>query len=97
MFSDLVQHLVNGLVMGAVVALPALGLTLIFSVLGFINFSIAAQMTVGAYGGWLVNTHLHWPLVPVLVAAFALAGLVGWWATVSRSFPCAARSRRIHR
>ena len=77
MFSDLVQHLVNGLVMGAVVALPALGLTLIFSVLGFINFSIAAQMTVGAYGGWLVNTHLHWPLVPVLVAAFALAGLVG--------------------
>jgi branched-chain amino acid transport system permease protein len=77
MFTDIAQHLINGLVMGAVVALPALGLTLIFSVLGFINFSIAAQMTVGAYAGWLVNIHLHWPLVPVLVVAFALAGLVG--------------------
>lgn len=77
MFADLIQHIVNGLVMGAVVALPALGLTLIFSVLGFINFSIAALMTVGAYAGWLVNSHLHWPLLPVLIAAFIAAGVVG--------------------
>ena len=77
MFSDIAQHIVNGLVMGAVVALPALGLTLIFSVLGFINFSIAALMTVGAYAGWLANSQLHWPLLPVLVVAFAIAGLVG--------------------
>lgn len=77
MFADLIQHIVNGLVMGAVVALPALGLTLIFSVLGFINFSIAAQMTIGAYAGWLVNSQLHWPLVPVLMIAFVAAGLIG--------------------
>jgi branched-chain amino acid transport system permease protein len=77
MFSDVIQHVLNGLIMGAVVALPALGLTLIFSVLGFINFSIAAQMTVGAYAGWLVNSHLHWPLVPALATAFVTAGLIG--------------------
>jgi len=77
MFLELVQLIVNGLVMGAVIALPALGLTLIFSVLGFINFSIAAQMTIGAFAGWLVNTQLHWPLVPVLVVAFVVAGLLG--------------------
>src|SRR5258706_8107831 len=77
MFTDVIQHGVNGLIMGAVVALPALGLTLVFSVLGFVNFSIAAQMTVGAYAGWLVNSHWHWPLVPALAAAFAVAGLIG--------------------
>jgi len=77
MFSDVIQHVLNGLIMGAVVALPALGLTLIFSVLGFINFSIAAQMTVGAYAGWLVNSHLHWPLIPALGTAFVAAGLIG--------------------
>lgn len=77
MFTDVIQHGVNGLIMGAVVALPALGLTLIFSVLGFVNFSIAAQMTVGAYAGWLVNSHLHWPLLPALAAAFVVAGLIG--------------------
>ena len=77
MFTDVIQHVLNGLVMGAVVALPALGLTLIFSVLGFVNFSIAALMTAGAYAGWLVNSHLHWPLVPALAAAFVVAGIVG--------------------
>ena len=77
MLTDVLQHVLNGLIMGAVVALPALGLTLIFSVLGFVNFSIAAQMTVGAYAGWLVNSHFHWPLVPALGTAFVAAGLIG--------------------
>lgn len=67
----------NGLIQGAVVALPALGLTLIFSVLGFVNFSVAAQMTVGAYAGWLVNSHYHWPLAAILPVAFVIAGIVG--------------------
>ncbi len=57
MFDDVIQHVLNGLVMGAVVALPALGLTLVFSVLGFVNFSIAALMTVGRMrDGWSTAT-----------------------------------------
>jgi branched-chain amino acid transport system permease protein len=91
MFWDFVQLVVNGLVMGAVIALPALGLTLIFSVLGFINFSIAAQMTVGAFAGWLVNTQLHWPLVPVLVVAFVVAGLIGVVADLAALAPMRKR------
>jgi branched-chain amino acid transport system permease protein len=77
MLTDLLQHVVNGLMIGAIVALPALGLTLIFSVLGFINFSVAAQMTAGAYAGWLVNKYLGFPLVPCLAAAFLAAGAIG--------------------
>jgi len=77
MFTEFLQHIVNGLIIGAVVALPALGLTLIFSVLGFVNFSIAAQMTVGGYAGWLVNSHLHWSLIPALAVAFAASGAIG--------------------
>ena len=52
MLTDLLQYLANGLIVGALIALPALGLTLIFSVLGFVNFSIAALLTAGAYAGW---------------------------------------------
>jgi neutral amino acid transport system permease protein len=77
MVEILLQYIVNGLIIGALVALPALGLTLIYSVLGFINFSIAAQMTVGAYAGWMVNTRLHWPFLAVLAVAFVVSGLVG--------------------
>jgi branched-chain amino acid transport system permease protein len=77
MLADILQHLVNGLMVGAIVALPALGLTLIFSVLGFINFSVAAQMTAGAYAGWLVNKYFGMSLVPCLLVAFAVAGAIG--------------------
>jgi branched-chain amino acid transport system permease protein/neutral amino acid transport system permease protein len=34
-------------------------------------------MTIGAYAGWVVNHYLHWSMVPALLAAFAVAGLVG--------------------
>ncbi len=76
-FTEIIQHLANGLVSGAVIALPALGLTLMFSVLGSINFSVAGQMTVGAYAAWLANVWLHWTLIPILVVAFLAAGAAG--------------------
>ncbi|MDB5761610.1 MAG: branched-chain amino acid transporter permease [Herminiimonas sp.] len=77
MIIDLVQHLLNGLMLGAILALPALGLTLIFSVLGFVNFSIAAQMSAGAYAGWVVNNQFHWSLIPCVITAFVVSGLIG--------------------
>ena len=75
--SDIAQHLANGLITGAVLALPALGLTLIFSVLGFANFALAAHATLGAYAAWWANTALGWPVAACLLVAFASAGLTG--------------------
>ena len=46
---DLLQLLLNGLSTGAVYALFALGYTLVFSVLGVINFAHGAVFTLGAY------------------------------------------------
>ena len=46
---DLIQLLLNGLSTGAVYALFALGYTLVFSVLGVINFAHGAVFTLGAY------------------------------------------------
>lgn len=77
MLIDIFQQIANGLMLGSVIALPALGLTLIFSVLGCINFSIAALMTAGAYAGWLANTLLNWSLVPCLICAFCAAAAIG--------------------
>ena len=44
---DLLQILVNGLSVGAVYGLFALGYTLVFSVLGVINFAHGAVFTLG--------------------------------------------------
>ena len=43
------QNLVNGLSIGSVYAVFALGYTLVFSVLGIINFAHGAVFTLGAY------------------------------------------------
>jgi branched-chain amino acid transport system permease protein len=50
----LLQIIVNGLASGAVYALFALGYTLVFSVLGVINFAHGAVFTIGAYLTYLL-------------------------------------------
>lgn len=72
------QLVLNGLMAGSVLALPAIGLTLIFSVLRFTNFAIASHMTVGAYAGLVANVTFGMPVYAALLAAFVVAGLVGW-------------------
>jgi branched-chain amino acid transport system permease protein len=50
----LLQILINGLASGAVYALFALGYTLVFSVLGVINFAHGAVFTIGGYLTYLL-------------------------------------------
>src|SRR5436309_515004 len=60
------QVVLNGLVTGMVVALPAVALTLIYGILKFPNFAIGAMLTVGAYLALALNVYLS---LPVLYAA----------------------------
>lgn len=76
-FADLLQALVNGVLSGALLAVPAIGFTTIFAVLRFPDFAVASYATVGAFAGWIVNTRLGLGPVPVLLAAFSAAALVG--------------------
>jgi len=62
---------------GAVLAVPAIGFNAIYAVLRFANFAVASLATVGAFAGWAANTVLGWPVVPSLLAAFVVAGIVG--------------------
>ena len=81
----MLQVLLNGVVSGTLLALPALGFSAIFAVLGYTNFAIGGLATVGAYAAWAVNTGLHWPLAPALVAALlggGAAALLVEWAAV---------------
>ena len=77
MIANLLQLLINGLLSGAQLAVPAIGFTAIYAVLRFPNFAIASHMTVGAYAGVLVNTGLGWPAGVALVVAFLAGGLTG--------------------
>ena len=68
--------LLNGLTQGAVYALVALGLTLIYGVLHIINFAHGALLMAALYGVFFLNARLGvdpYAALPVMVAAmFAL-------------------------
>jgi branched-chain amino acid transport system permease protein len=71
------QLFLNGLMSGTTLAVPAIGLTAIFAVLRFTNFALASHMTVGAFAGFVANATFALPVVPSLIVAFSVAGLVG--------------------
>jgi branched-subunit amino acid ABC-type transport system permease component len=71
-----VQALVNGLVSGALLAVPAIGFTAMFAVLRFPNFSISGVATLGAFAGYLAYG-VGAQMVGSLAVAFAVAGAVG--------------------
>ena len=49
--SLLFQHLMNGLTLGGIYALIALGYTMVYGILKFINFAHGDILMVGAYIG----------------------------------------------
>jgi branched-chain amino acid transport system permease protein len=53
-FQQFLQQFLNGLSIGSVYAIFALGYTLIFSILGIINFAHGAVFTLGAYFTYLL-------------------------------------------
>ena len=71
------QQLVNGLSLGCVYALFALGFTLVFGVLGVINLSHGAVFMVGAYAAQRVIDKFGFSLAPGLLTAFFTSGFIG--------------------
>ena len=76
-FDILFPSLLNGLTTGAVYALVALGLTLIYGVLHIINFAHGAALMLAMYGVYLLRSRLGWDpylSLPVMVAAMFAFG-----------------------
>lgn len=73
-----VQQLVNGLTVGSLYALMALGLTMVYGVLRVLHIAHAAVFTLGAYGGlWAFHaTGSFWLALLAAMAVAVAAGLV---------------------
>ncbi len=76
--SLLPQILVNGILAGAVYGLIALGLSLIYGVMKFMNFAHGEIAMLGAFLYYYFFIALGWPLIPSLLATLALCGLAGF-------------------
>jgi branched-chain amino acid transport system permease protein len=76
-FGPWLDYTVNGLIIGNIYALLAVGLALIFGVANLINFAHGSVYTVGAYIGWASISFLHTPLPITLLLVIVGCGLLG--------------------
>lgn len=76
-FRTFFDQTINGLVIGNIYALTAVGLALIFGVGNLINFAHGSVYMVGAYVGWVAITVWHLPLGAAFVVVALVCGLLG--------------------
>ncbi len=72
------QLLINGLISGSTIALIAVGLSLIFGVLKFMNFAHGEIAMLGAYFYYYFFITLGWPVLPSMAITVALCAFVGF-------------------
>ena len=73
---ELLQNIINGLALGSVYALVALGYTMVYGVLQFINFAHADIFMLGAYAGIYIAAWCGFIQSPALVFVIAMLGIM---------------------
>ncbi|WP_052702808.1 branched-chain amino acid ABC transporter permease [Paenibacillus beijingensis] len=73
----LFQQIINGLSVGMIYSLTAIGFTLIFGVLGLVNFAHGEIFMLGAFVTFSLSQYLGWGLVPAFCGGVAAGALIG--------------------
>lgn len=73
----MLQVLVNGIVLGTVYALIALGLTMVFSIMRVVNFAHGQMYMLGGFVVYYLYGQFGWPFWLALPAAAAVLACVG--------------------
>ena len=96
-----VQQLINGLTLGSIYGLIAIGYTMVFGIIGMVNFAHGDVFMLSAFVAlifflilttWLGMSSIVLALMIVLVLSMVLTSLWGWRSSASPIDPCAARS-----
>ena len=71
------QQIINGLSLGSIYALLALGYTMVYGIIKLINFAHGDIYMLGAFWGYYAINYLHFSFVPALLSAMVMAALSG--------------------
>ncbi len=77
MVQQFVQQLINGVSIGSIYALIALGYTMVYGIINLINFAHGEVLMVGAYVGFAVTTTLGLGFLPSLLISMVICALLG--------------------
>lgn len=74
---QIVQQLINGISLGSIYALIALGYTMVYGIINLINFAHGEVLMVGAYIGFALTGMFGFSFFPALVISMVACGLLG--------------------
>ena len=77
MLETLPQQLVNGIIIGSVYGLLALGLTMVFGLMSILNIAHGEFITLGGMMAWIITTELGLPWYLGLLSAMVVGGIAG--------------------
>lgn len=72
-----VQQLINGISLGSIYALIALGYTMVYGIMKLINFAHGDIYMIGSYVGFFAITAMGLPFAPAIIIAMAATGILG--------------------
>ena len=75
--TEFFQQLVNGLSIGSIYALIALGYTMVYGIIKLINFAHGDIYMLGSYVGFISIAQLHLGFFPALLLAMVVCGVLG--------------------
>ncbi|BBB90600.1 MAG TPA: branched-chain amino acid ABC transporter permease [Methylomusa anaerophila] len=74
---QIVQQLINGISLGSIYALIALGYTMVYGIIRLINFAHGDIYMLGAYAGFFATTVFKMSFIPALIFSMAVAAVIG--------------------
>ncbi|MBT3405759.1 branched-chain amino acid ABC transporter permease [Candidatus Woesearchaeota archaeon] len=75
--SIVAQLIANGIIAGSIYALVALGYTMVYGILKFINFAHGEVYMLGAYFAYVLAKVYHVPIVAAFIISMILCAIVG--------------------
>src|SRR2546422_1045488 len=73
----LLEAILNGLLLGGLLALLSLGLNLIFGVIDVVWICYAELIMCGMYAVYYLHVQYHWPLIAAMAAAVVIVAVLG--------------------
>ncbi|MFH0297593.1 branched-chain amino acid ABC transporter permease [Bradyrhizobium sp. 31Argb] len=74
----IIGQMLNGVIVGSLYGIIALGVTLTFGLTGIVNFALGAFMMLGAYTTWYFYDVLGWPYALAVLGAVGAVSVVGY-------------------
>jgi branched-chain amino acid transport system permease protein len=74
---QIVQQLINGISLGSVYALIALGYTMVYGIIRLINFAHGEVFMIGAFVGYFAITVFSLPFIPAIIISMVFCATLG--------------------